>query len=127
MIPAPVAAALLALALVATAPAVREVHAPPGSSCPQFYALALSAGWAAEEWPELDHIMWRESRCTPEATHRNRNGSVDRGLLQINSVHRGWLADRGVSLDGLLDPATNLQAARWLYESDGWRPWAATN
>ena len=105
----------------------REVQAPPGSSCPAYYATAMAAGWAAEEWAELDHIMWRESRCTPEATHVNRNGSVDRGLLQINSVHRGWLAERGVSLEDLADPATNLRAGRWLYEQSGWRPWAATN
>lgn len=101
------------------------VLVPEGSSCPQWYGLSLDAGWSPEQWPEVDHIMWRESRCIPTATHRNANGTVDRGLLQINSIHTGWLAADGITPAMLLDPFYGLRAARLLYERDGWAPWRA--
>lgn len=30
-------------------------------------------------------VAWRESRLRPDAEHRNRDGSVDRGVMQLNS------------------------------------------
>ena len=30
-------------------------------------------------------VAWRESRLRPDVEHRNRNGSVDRGVMQLNS------------------------------------------
>lgn len=115
----------------ATAPAVRTslppppppVTAPAGSNCPEWYEPAMDAGWPEDTWPTLDHIMWRESKCRPDATHHNANGSTDRGLLQVNSVHLPWLADRGVSAADLYDGPTNLVAGLWLYEASGWAPW----
>jgi hypothetical protein len=49
------------------------------------------------------------------------------GLFQMYwSVHRAWLADKGVtSASQLLDPRVNAEAALTLYRRNGnsWRPW----
>jgi hypothetical protein len=134
MIPAPIGAILIALSLVATAPAVRtaETVGPvtpttaalvATGACAQWEQAALEAGWELDQWPTLDRIMLRESRCQPGATHHNANGTIDRGLMQINSIHLGWLADDGISAADLFDGAINLRAARLLFDRDGWAPW----
>lgn len=43
-------------------------------------------------------IMYRESRFHPDAINYNSNGSVDRGICQINSVHDSWIAYRGLDV-----------------------------
>ena len=125
-----IVAAILGVLAPAVRVETRQVAPPPpvmtvpvGLRCPDFYFDALDAGWAPDEEPQLDRIMWRESKCTPTATHRNANGSIDRGLLQVNSIHLKWLADLGISADDLLVPSVNLTAGRRLYEQDGWGPW----
>jgi hypothetical protein len=49
------------------------------------------------------------------------------GLFQIYwSVHQSWLAVSGVTtVEQLLDPRTNAEAALALYRRNGnsWRPW----
>jgi lysozyme-like protein len=99
------------------------VIAPPGLHCPEFYAIALGVGWESPEIPQLDRIEWRESHCEPGASHRNANGTIDRGLVQINSIHLSWLAAYGIGAMDLFDPAVNLYAARLLFDRDGWAPW----
>ena len=37
--------------------------------CPQWWQTAYLVGWPLEELPHLDDIIWRESRCLPDA-HR---------------------------------------------------------
>lgn len=105
------------------APPPPAVTAPAGLHCPDFYFAALDAGWQPDEMAQLDRIMWRESMCTPTATHRNGNGTIDRGLLQVNSIHLGWLAAIGIGADDLLVAEVNLSAGHHLYERDGWAPW----
>ena len=76
--------------------------------------------WLAEQydWPvnQALAIMQAESGGNPNATHLNHNGSVDKGLWQINSVHgnQNWY-----------DPKINADEAYLLYVSAGrsWRPW----
>lgn len=105
------------------APPPPVVTAPAGLHCPDFYFAALDAGWQPDEMPQLDRIMWRESKCVSVATHRNDNGTIDRGLLQVNSIHLAWLSDLGIRADDLLIAEVNLTAGRRLYEQDGWSPW----
>ncbi len=50
----------------------------------------------------LESIARVESNLNPRAINRNRNGSVDIGLMQINS---GWLKTLNVSQKDLLDDA----------------------
>jgi len=38
-------------------------------------------------WPELEVIAMCESSLNPTARHFNDNGTIDRGLFQINSKH----------------------------------------
>ena len=105
-------------------------QAPDGSRCPQFYAVALAAGWPASDWERLDYIMWRESRCTPTAhTVARRDNSY--GLVQLNMLaHRKWVGPLvDWDFDRLYDPLTNLTIARTMYDMAqqtygcGWQPW----
>ena len=105
-------------------PPVNPPVAPSSSRCPNAYLPAMFAGWPDADWPTLDAIIWRESRCTPGAWHVNRNGTVDSGLMQINSVHWGWLEAEGITPAMLLDGYWNMRAARLLWLRAGWAPWA---
>lgn len=65
-----------------------------------------------------------ESALNPSAiNNRNKNGSVDKGLYQINSVHDKRV--RELELD-LFDTDDNLKIARLLYEEHGWKPWVCS-
>ena len=81
-------------------------------------ALPAAACWheAGERYhvsPALLYAIARtESGLNPAAVNRNRNGSVDIGLMQINWKFHGRHFD---SMQALFDPATNLDyAARYL-------------
>lgn len=88
--------------------------------CAQWHELALSVGWPEEELPTLDKVMWRESRCTPDAYS---NGNY--GLTQINQIHQGWVRELGWEYPkDLLDPAKNLRFAYLLWADDGWEHWS---
>lgn len=75
-----------------------------------------------EAFPECPGLMVAiakaESGMKPEAVNRNRNGSVDRGLFQINSIHK---------YTNLEDPTENIKAARAIFDSQGITAWAAYN
>lgn len=60
-------------------------------------------------------IAMAESGGRSDATHTNSNGTVDRGLWQINSIH---------GAQSTLDPMANARAAVSI-SSNGtnWRPW----
>lgn len=117
---------------------------PPMARCGQWWVLALEAGWQEEELETLDYIMWRESRCQPEAhnTTLNRDGSTDIGLTQVNDrswclptrwYPNGYLQTIGVlanvGCEELFDPLTNLRAAKAIHDyaketsNDGFSPW----
>ena len=114
--------------------------------CSWLPAVALQAGWSAEQIPQLKQYAMRESGCCPnraggdivdkncnitgvsEWSHRS-----DSGLMQINGVH--WLPNHA-QYDGLvckqmkictqeplLDALTNLRAARLIYSRVGWSAW----
>lgn len=63
-----------------------------------------------------------ESSFYTKASNRNSNGSVDRGLFQINSIHLG---DSGCtrSASALYDPATNARCAHEIWRSQGLNAW----
>ena len=98
--------------------------------CPQYRQVALDAGWSETDWPRLDAIIWRESRCTPSVhTVAKRDDSY--GLMQLNMrAHRSWVRPLvGGDFARLFDPATNLAVARQLFGMAqttygcGWQPW----
>lgn len=109
----------------ATAFALAELD--PALPCLEWAPLALEAGWPAEELPTLLRVIWKESRCQPEALNPS---SPDHGLTQINAIHEEWLASMGWTLADMMDPAKNLRFAYLLWNSRtergqcGWTPWS---
>lgn len=61
----------------------------------------------------LRAIAWQESRNRPEALNKNTNGSIDYGLMQINSIHLPILSRYGISSNMLMDPCKNIYIAAW--------------
>jgi hypothetical protein len=115
----------------------------PQGECAHLWPVAQQAGWTPELWPELNRIMWRESRCHPDShnTKLNKDGSADLGLMQIND--RSWCMKNRWNPTGYLQglgilrycaelfiPRTNLLAAKALYDYSkergvsGFQPWA---
>jgi hypothetical protein len=96
--------------------------------CQPFVDAAVEVGWPTDLLNDLERIWWRESRCLAHVTGKNRNGTVDRGLMQVNSANRKFLQEQGVidSVDDLYDPKVNLQAGFHLYRFWGslcpWTP-----
>ncbi len=90
--------------------------APEGSACGQWYALAMEEGWTDDEWPVLDYVMHRESRCQEGAVGSVPvHGRRALGLTQL----LGWSCPPA----GCLDARSNLRRARELWEQLGWHPW----
>ncbi|MEM5316334.1 lytic transglycosylase domain-containing protein [Paraburkholderia sp. JHI869] len=61
----------------------------------------------------LRAIAWQESHNRPDAVHRNANGSIDYGVMQINSVHLPVLSQYGISQSTLMEPCKNVYIAAW--------------
>jgi lysozyme-related protein Hpa2 len=61
----------------------------------------------------LRAIAWQESHGKPDAIHRNRNGSTDYGMMQINSIHLPVLSRYGVSATDLMNPCSSVFVAAW--------------
>jgi len=61
----------------------------------------------------LRAIAWQESRNRPDAKHVNANGSVDYGVMQINTVHLATLAQYGIDRETLMSPCKNIYIAAW--------------
>jgi len=94
--------------------------------CGEWYGTAMATGWQPDEWENLSRIMFRESRCQPDACSKSTSGLKcrDAGLLQVNQIHTKFLNDLGYEFpDSMLDPSLNLAFARRLYEGSGWKPW----
>ena len=64
----------------------------------------------------LQAITKIESNFNPKATHRNSDGSLDVGLMQINSSHFAMLErDYGITQQDLIDkPCVNVQVGAWI-------------
>lgn len=61
----------------------------------------------------LRAIAWQESHNRPDARNVNNNGSVDYGLMQINSVHLSVLARYGIDRGTLMNGCKNVYIAAW--------------
>ena len=123
--------------------------------CDWLPAMALKAGWQVDQLGKLKQVALRESGCCPnrrggdivdkdcnitgvaEWSHRS-----DSGLLQNNGIN--WDLSRNpyapiclqmkiCTQEPLLDPFTNLQAGKLLFDywekaaGNGWIPWDICN
>ena len=61
----------------------------------------------------LRAIAWQESHNRANATHLNANGSLDYGVMQINSIHLRELARYHIDRDTLMEPCRNVYIAAW--------------
>ena len=89
---------------------------------------------------EFIHIAKRESNCRIKAINAkydkngkviwtlNKNKSIDRGVLQINSIHKQTVRQvcKG-DLDLLLTIDCNLKVGSYLYNRYGLVPWAGAS
>lgn len=101
--------------------------------CPEFENVFKQYGLP----PKLfSYIAWRESRCRIKAINArfnskgevvwtlNKDGSIDRGLLQINSTWKTVTKNVcGTDIHGLMDIKCNLSVAKYLYENGGAGHW----
>lgn len=80
-------------------------------------ALWVKAGGSQVYAPMAAAVALAESGGNPGASNRNKNGSVDRGLWQVNSIHGGL---------STFDPLANARAAVSISTGGtNWRPWCA--
>lgn len=102
------------------------VPADKSKRCPQWEDEFAAFGLPVQTF---SYIAYRESRCNPLAHNKtlNRNGSQDRGILQINSswvtVTAKECASQRGDLSVLFDVRCNLAVARYLYRNGGLRHW----
>ncbi len=108
-------------------PLPKGVPADETKRCPQWEPLIAEYGLPVEAF---SYIAWRESRCLERAWNRtlNRDGSQDRGLVQINSTWKTVTANACGTPYGkmnvLFNPRCNLAVAKYLYENGGLRHWS---
>ena len=105
--------------------------APDDAQCPQWWGLALSVGWRADDMRSLDVVLHRESRCDPSVWNEKDPMGGSRGLAQVNGSWTRWLREKGVLdvKEDLFEPRVNLIAALEIYRYGvdrygfGWGPW----
>lgn len=83
--------------------------AAPGSGCWDEAANRYSVSSAL-----LYAIARVESGLNPTAVSRNRNGTRDIGLMQINSTWLPTLARYGVTERDLLEPCMSIHIGAWI-------------
>ncbi len=83
-------------------------------------SIPAHACWdqAAERYGVSSELLYAiartESGLDPLAIGRNRNGSRDIGLMQINSAWLPQLSAHGIAERDLLNPCTNIQVGAWI-------------
>lgn len=109
-------------------PSTTTTVTPLPKTCLEYLTDALNAGWPVDESPTIIHVMYRESRCSPNAFNEHDSAGGSRGLFQMNGVHLQWLKDAGLitTLDDLYNPQINIVAALHLWRMVGWSAWDAT-
>ena len=107
--------------------------------CGHWLDDALNVGWSSSDISKLDYVMWRESRCLPNAFNSKDPNGGSAGLLQINRFwclpskyfSNGWLQSQKVlkSCSQLSNPIVNLRAGLAIFKyskernNNGWQPW----
>jgi hypothetical protein len=114
---------------------VQLAQIDPDTKCQEWLPLAVEVGWPnrTEVLQTLGRVMFKESRCQPDACSKSDKGRQcrDYGLIQGNwYAHHEWWTDLGITPEQMFDPATNLRWAALLYNGReakgqcGWQPWS---
>lgn len=106
-------------------------------SCPEYEGLFKQYGLKPVK--TFSYIAWRESRCRPNAVNAkwddkgnitwtlNKDGSIDRGLLQVNSTWKTVTSNACGSAYGNMDVLynldCNLKVAKYLLDNGGLGHW----
>jgi lysozyme-related protein Hpa2 len=75
--------------------------------------FAAAAAYQHVDPMVLRAIAWQESHANAQAIHRNTNGSIDYGMMQINSIHLAALSRYGISVSDLMAPCESVYIAAW--------------
>lgn len=90
---------------------------------PQVAQLVVEANFPPADRVTMVAIAKAESGWTVDAINTaNSNGSTDRGLFQINSIHSQYNAQQL-----LTDPRYNTMAAKAIYDGQGLKAWSTYN
>ena len=113
----PLPLAALGLCMLAWAHAAArtqtQAHAKPTASLAAAPCLLPAAQRHGVNPHILRAILQVESGMRPHVVNRNRNGSIDVGMAQINSIHFRELAQWGITPERLLDPCVATHVAAW--------------
>lgn len=98
-------------------------NAGAGLTGPQVARYAAKAGFSGNDLVIAVAVSQQESGWIPtrDNTGLNKDGSVDYGLWQINSVHKSIFEKYH---NNWKDPLTNAQMAYEIFKSSGWRAWS---
>lgn len=113
------AAFVLAIVVASLAGAVAADASIARYSCAQLGRLWLQVGGRRAAERVAEGVAMAESGGYPRATDRDANGSVDRGLWQINSVNGHWSS---------YNVTINARGARAISANGrNWHPWVTYN
>uniref|UniRef100_UPI003BEF403E lytic transglycosylase domain-containing protein n=1 Tax=Burkholderia arboris TaxID=488730 RepID=UPI003BEF403E len=73
-----------------------------------------AAAWLSVDSQLVHAIAYHESGMRADAINRNRDGSRDIGLMQINSSWLPTLARSGISETDLFNPCVNAWVGTWI-------------
>lgn len=86
------------------------------------YYLLLFAGFTVPEAHVMTCVAKYESAYKTTAINlHNRNGSIDVGLFQINTIHFNSIPY--CALDGLENPVNNVMCTKYVYDLQGYSAW----
>ena len=107
------------LILASLLPASTYSYAQPHDGqvhMPSQYLSCFASAASIYRVPEkvLIGIARVESRFNPYAWHKNTNGTLDVGIMQINSMHIPFLEKHGVRPNALWDACTNIKIGAWV-------------
>jgi hypothetical protein len=85
---------------------------------------------AAGEMPDISllaSIALAESAGNPLAFRHNINGTIDRGLFQINSAHKAEFPEFKDFAEACYSPEESVHIAIAIWQQQGYRAWTTFN
>ena len=102
-----------------------KVYEGPKISKPKLTKILKEVGFKAKQIPIMLCIAEKESSFYEKARHYNKNGSIDRGLFQINNYYWGEEVKNGCHFNDreLLESKKNTLCARKVFLRHGFKAW----